>query len=249
MALRRASQKLKESEIVFESGVNEDLAATSVWGSQQAILMPQPRFQGVFGLWYGKGPGVDRSRGRPEARELRRGLRARRCRRSCRRRPWSNRLAASPERARLRPLSIPVLYPSTPQEFLEYGMLAWHTSRFSGSDRDAMLTDIVESAGSIDLRQLRRSFVDPDITADPERFIVEPPAARPGANGFDVRLPLVQEVARRQPARPIGVRQRLRQVRHRHGRQGAPRRREALVTLGIDEERRGRSASACSRSA
>ena len=57
----RAGEHLKASDIVFQSGLNEDLAATAVWGSQQAELRGEGRYDGVFGIWYGKGPGVDRS--------------------------------------------------------------------------------------------------------------------------------------------------------------------------------------------
>jgi len=57
----RAAEHLKASDIVFQPGLNEDLAATSVWGSQQSEVRGEGRFDGVFGIWYGKGPGVDRS--------------------------------------------------------------------------------------------------------------------------------------------------------------------------------------------
>ncbi|TMA31284.1 MAG: indolepyruvate ferredoxin oxidoreductase family protein [Deltaproteobacteria bacterium] len=61
MALWQARALLEEHGIRFEPGVNEDLAATAVWGSQQAGLYPSAKHDGVFGIWYGKGPGVDRS--------------------------------------------------------------------------------------------------------------------------------------------------------------------------------------------
>ena len=61
-ALWAAKQHLDRHHVVFQPGVNEDLAATAVWGSQQLDLAPGPhRYDGVFGIWYGKGPGVDRS--------------------------------------------------------------------------------------------------------------------------------------------------------------------------------------------
>ena len=61
-ALWKASKFLKEQNIVFQPGVNEELAATALWGTQQLGFSPQGtnKFDGVFGIWYGKGPGVDR---------------------------------------------------------------------------------------------------------------------------------------------------------------------------------------------
>jgi indolepyruvate ferredoxin oxidoreductase len=61
LALWQAREVLESHHVRFSPGVNEDLAATAVWGSQQAGLFEGPRYDGVFAIWYGKGPGVDRS--------------------------------------------------------------------------------------------------------------------------------------------------------------------------------------------
>ncbi len=61
MQMQRAAKPLAEADIVFQAGLNEDLAATALWGAQQAELRGEGKYDGVFGLWYGKGPGVDRS--------------------------------------------------------------------------------------------------------------------------------------------------------------------------------------------
>src|SRR6185312_10659803 len=60
-ALWQAKPFLEPAQIRFQPGVNEDLAATSVWGSQQVGLFEGALHDGVFAIWYGKGPGVDRS--------------------------------------------------------------------------------------------------------------------------------------------------------------------------------------------
>ena len=60
-SLWKAKQHLAAHQVVFQPGVNEDLAATAVWGSQQVNLYPSAKYDGVFSMWYGKGPGVDRS--------------------------------------------------------------------------------------------------------------------------------------------------------------------------------------------
>lgn len=59
--MQRAAKQLAENDITFQTGLNEDLAATALWGAQQAELRGEGKYDGVFGLWYGKGPGVDRS--------------------------------------------------------------------------------------------------------------------------------------------------------------------------------------------
>ena len=59
--LGKASKALAVHDVVFVPGVNEDLAATAVWGSQQAEAAGEGKYDGVFAMWYGKGPGVDRT--------------------------------------------------------------------------------------------------------------------------------------------------------------------------------------------
>src|SRR3954466_11128614 len=57
----RAAKVLAPNDVVFQAGINEDLAATALWGAQQAELRGEGKYDGVFGIWYGKGPGVDRT--------------------------------------------------------------------------------------------------------------------------------------------------------------------------------------------
>src|SRR3954464_3967788 len=57
----RASKVLAPNDVLFQGGLNEDLAATALWGSQQAELRGEGKYDGVFGVWYGKGPGLDRT--------------------------------------------------------------------------------------------------------------------------------------------------------------------------------------------
>ena len=59
-ALWRAQKHLESHHVKFQPGVNEDLAASAVWGTQQVNLFPGAKYDGVYAMWYGKGPGVDR---------------------------------------------------------------------------------------------------------------------------------------------------------------------------------------------
>ena len=59
--LERNKNLLEEHHVKFQPGVNEDLAGTALWGTQQAELRGEGKYDGIFGIWYGKGPGVDRS--------------------------------------------------------------------------------------------------------------------------------------------------------------------------------------------
>ncbi|MFX1766913.1 indolepyruvate ferredoxin oxidoreductase family protein [Paraburkholderia sp. A1RI-2L] len=184
-SLWKAKKHLHDNDIVFQPGVNEDLAATAVWGSQQVNLWPGATRDGVFGMWYGKGPGVDRTgdvfkhansagsaahggvlvlAGDDHAAK-------------------SSTVAHQSEHAFIA-AGIPVLYPSNVQEYIDYGLHGWAMSRYSGLwVAMKCVTDVIESTASIDLDPDRVEIVTPDDYAMP-------------AGGLNIRwpdTPLVQE--------------------------------------------------------
>ncbi|MEO0618125.1 MAG: indolepyruvate ferredoxin oxidoreductase family protein [Pseudomonadota bacterium] len=129
----RAGKLVSENEIVFHPGLNEDLAATAVWGSQQAELRGEGKYDGVFGIWYGKGPGVDRSgdvfRHANHAGTSRLGgvLALMGDDHTCE----SSTSAHQSEFAFVDAM-IPVLNPAGVQEILDYGVLGIALSRYAG---------------------------------------------------------------------------------------------------------------------
>jgi indolepyruvate ferredoxin oxidoreductase len=126
-------ERLKQSHVVFQPGVNEDLAATAVWGTQQAVLLPGTRYDGIFSIWYGKGPGVDRS-GDPLKHGNRQG--------AAQHggvlvamgddHPGKSSTISHQSEQALAAHLLPVLFPSSVQEILEYGLAGWALSRYSG---------------------------------------------------------------------------------------------------------------------
>ncbi len=144
---------LEANDVRFISGVNEDLGATAIWGTQQTALEETALFDGVMGLWYGKGPGVDRT-GDVFRHANTSGVHANggviavagddpACK--------SSTIASASEWA-LSDLAMPVLYPSTVQDVLDFGRLGYAMSRFSGAWVAMKLhTNVADSYATVDL--------------------------------------------------------------------------------------------------
>ncbi|WP_332860637.1 indolepyruvate ferredoxin oxidoreductase family protein [Janthinobacterium svalbardensis] len=186
MTAIKAKKYLDEHHVKFHPGLNEDLAATAVWGTQQTNLFEDAKYDGVFGMWYGKGPGVDRCgdvfKHANNAGSAKHGgvlVLA-----------GDDHAAKSSSTAHqsdhiLNACGIPVLYPSSVQEYIDYGLHAWAMSRYTGLWVSMKcVTDIIESGAAVDF--------------DPDRVqIVLPTDFEMPAGGLNIRWPdtvLEQEV-------------------------------------------------------
>ena len=131
--LWREKSRMEQAGVVFQPGVNEDLAATAVWGTQQLEFFPDPQVDGVYAMWYGKAPGVDRS-----ADVMRHGNNFGTHRHGGvlvavgDDHPGKSSTVVNQSEPLLAALDIPVLYPSDVQEIIEFGLLGWELSRYSG---------------------------------------------------------------------------------------------------------------------
>jgi indolepyruvate ferredoxin oxidoreductase len=155
--LAKARAHLQAHDVVFVPGVNEDLAATAVWGSQQAEIGGEGRFDGVFSIWYGKGPGVDRSgdalRHANLAGSSRHGgvLVLMGDDHTCE----SSTTCHQSEFA-LVDAQMPILSPAGVAELLDFGLIGWALSRYSGCWVGMKcVKDTVEASGSVDVDDLR----------------------------------------------------------------------------------------------
>ena len=171
LALWSAKKHLDAHDIVFQPGINEDLAATAVWGSQQVGLLPNPKHDGVFGLWYGKGPGVDRSadvlKHASYAGTPAHGGAIALCGDDHGAR--SSTLAHQSDLALIH-FGMPVLNPSPRwRNSSAYGLAAWSMSRYSGCWIGMKaLTDTVEGGASIPADMDTLPFILPTDFAMPE---------------------------------------------------------------------------------
>ena len=169
--LTNAKEHLKSADVVFVPGVNEDLAATAIWGTQQAESLGEGKFEGVFALWYGKGPGVDRSgdafRHANLAGTSQNGgvLVLTGDDHTCE----SSTTCHQSDFALLDAM-IPILSPAGVQEILEFGLLGWAMSRYSGCWVGMKcVKDIADAAGTVRVPTSRPSIripVDFDLPAD-----------------------------------------------------------------------------------
>jgi len=154
--LWQAQRFLKNNRIHFQPGVNEDMAATAVWGSQQGSLFGDSDYDGVFAMWYAKGPGVDRS-----GDVLKHGNSA-----GSSRHGGVLLLAGDDHTAKSSTVAhqcehtfadamVPVLNPAGVQEFLDLGLYGWAMSRYSGCWVGfKTIAETVDSSASV--------FVDPE---------------------------------------------------------------------------------------
>src|SRR5579872_4169323 len=157
MALTRQGKLLAEHNIHFVPGVNEVLAATSVMGSQIIHVMGETKVDGVVGIWYGKGPGVDRSG------DIFRHANLAGTGKNCAALVLCgddhiSKSSTIPHQSDFSLLNhgIPFLYPGNTQEIIDYGLAAIALSRFSGAWCGLkMITDVCDGGGTVE--------VDPDL--------------------------------------------------------------------------------------
>jgi indolepyruvate ferredoxin oxidoreductase len=159
----KTKKHLEAHHVHFHPGMNEDLAATAVWGTQQTNLFKDAKYDGVFSMWYGKGPGVDRcgdvfKHGNNAGSARHGGVLVL---------AGDDHAAKSSSTAHqsehiLVHCGIPVLYPSSVQEYLDYGLHAWAMSRYSGLWVSMKcVTDIIESGAVVDFDPDRVQIVTP----------------------------------------------------------------------------------------
>jgi len=175
----RAKPHLAKHNVVFQSGLNEDLAATALWGTQQAELRGEGKFDGVFGMWYGKGPGVDRTgdvfRHANFAGSSKHG--------GVLALMGDDHTAESSTTAHQSEfhfvdVMIPILNPAGVQEIIDYALYGWAMSRFCGSwTALKCMHETVESTAVVDASLERVKIVLP--TA--EEFKMPP-------GGLNIRL-------------------------------------------------------------
>ena len=166
----RAQRSLDKYDIRFQAGLNEDIAATAIWGSQQAELRGEGKFDGVFGLWYGKGPGVDRTgdvfrHANFAGTSKHGGVLAL---------MGDDHTAESSTTAHQSEYHfidgmIPILNPAGVQEILDYGLYGWAMSRFCGTwVALKSMHETVESTAVIDGSLERVNIVIPEDFIAPE---------------------------------------------------------------------------------
>jgi indolepyruvate ferredoxin oxidoreductase len=163
MTAVKTKKHLDAHHVKFHPGMNEDLAATAVWGTQQTNLFQDAKYDGVFSMWYGKGPGVDRcgdvfKHGNNAGSAKFGGVLVL---------AGDDHSAKSSSTAHqsdhiLNACGIPVLYPSSVQEYIDYGLHAWAMSRYTGLWVSMKcVTDIIESGAVVDFDPDRVQIVTP----------------------------------------------------------------------------------------
>ncbi|MGQ7844038.1 indolepyruvate ferredoxin oxidoreductase family protein [Granulosicoccus sp. 3-233] len=162
--LERAKSHLEALDVRFQPGINEDMAATAIWGTQQVPLSRQANRDGVVGYWYGKGPGVDRcgdvfKHGNAAGSSAHGGVL---CLAGDDHSAKSSTLPHQSDHAFMAAV-MPVLYPSSIHEFIEVGLFGIAMSRYSGCWVGyKVISDTVETSAVVSLGEERKPFVIPE---------------------------------------------------------------------------------------
>jgi len=185
--MARAKKFLDAAHVKFHPGLNEDMAATAVWGTQQTSMFEGVRYDGVFGMWYGKGPGVDRSM------DVIR---------------HANAIGTDPNGGvlllvgddhgavsstlphqsehNLISAMVPLLSPAGVGEYIEYGLIGIAMSRYSGAWIGFKCqTEIVECSATVDLDPNKPEIVIPEETFAPDGLSLRWPD---GPHAMELRL-------------------------------------------------------------
>jgi indolepyruvate ferredoxin oxidoreductase len=192
LTLARTGDLLSEYDVQLLPGVNEDIAATSVWGSQQDHIAPLARHDGVIGMWYGKGPGVDRSGDAFRHANLHGighngGVIAAAGDDPAAK---SSTLPHSTEIA-LYDAGMPVLTPGTSQELLDLGRHGYGLSRYSGCWTGMrVVTSVADGFGEVRVDPDRLTITTPDLEFDgvPWRFAQRPMLFLPDSLELETEL-------------------------------------------------------------
>lgn len=161
--LMAARKHLEQFDVKFQPGVNEDLAATAIWGTQQLNLSPGANFDGITGIWYGKGPGVDRCgdvfrHGNAAGSAAHGGVL---CLAGDDHGAKSSTVPHQSDHAFISAL-MPYLYPSSIHEIIEMGLLGIAMSRYSGCWVGMkVITETVETTAEINLIDEMKPFIIP----------------------------------------------------------------------------------------
>ena len=171
-ALIKQQKLLLENNIHFVDGINEDLAATAVWGTQMLHTVGKQKLDGVTGMWYGKAPGVDRSGDALKHANYtgigRNGgvLAIAGDDPSCK----SSSLCSQSE-PMLYHVGIPSLYPANVQEILDLGLHGYNMSRLAGLWVGMkIVTNVADGTGTANISPERLNFVEPDLMFDGKKF-------------------------------------------------------------------------------
>jgi indolepyruvate ferredoxin oxidoreductase len=164
MELWRAAKLLEQNDIVFQPGVNEDLAATAVWGTQMLDGIPGATKDGVFAIWYGKGPGVDRS-GDPFKHGNTAGSHSKGGVLIVAGDDHSGKSSTVAHQSELALMhaGMPILAPSNVQDVLEMGLLGFAMSRYTGLFTGFKLcNEVLEQTMTVEIGDADITIVEPD---------------------------------------------------------------------------------------